>query len=831
MLPISTLWVGQQPHGLAVDTYRNQVYVANHLVANVSVIDGASAEVGRVISLGNASGSNGAAYDPVTGLIYVANKFTGDVSRVPADGSDLAAFMTGSQPDGVAVDPATGIVYTADFGSNTITLLDGLSGARLRQVSAGGEPSFIVLDPGRGRFYVTHHLGSTLGIYDLATGEPLNVLPTGGGPYGIALDADAGRVYTANRDGRSITIADVVNESIIKDMPLNCTPYQVAVNPATRHLFVVCADDQQMHIYDTVSTEWLAWVPVGRAAEEGLAVDTATGRVYVSNSGDDTVSIILDSGPISVPTALNTRPATLTPTITPTPTVTYTPSITPTPTPTRTSSPTATYTPTFTLTPTPTSTSTATPTSTPTLVLPDTPDAYEPDNYPAEAKQLALDGVAQPHNFHLPKDVDWVRFDAEAGSHYLFRTSTIEGLEVVLTLYDMDAATQLAEGRDLGWQAPATASYFLRISERHALGGLGAAYTLSGRLLPYAAYLPQILAAGPKVAAASSVAAALADAAAAEDADSTPQTASAAATQPPAEIPPTPDASAYETRSLAAHAAAIHAATGDVYLLDDTGLARYTPDLGRTIAQATFDARPIALALDEASNTVYVSTAGGRVYALDADVLTVRAVRRGFRQPGGLAVADTRAGRGVFIADTAAGTVVVLAGNDLRPLARIEVGPGPYAVLAAPAAGRMYVGLTGSDGIAQVDAASLTLVGVTHLGGLGFPQGLALDAKTNTVYAVYALSPRYSQIAGLDAATGAIVTVIPAALDRPLTAAAALAVDTAHRRLLVSAAEGLFAYDLDRGTWEPAPLAASSDAAPVFGLTTSTEGRVIYQGQ
>ena len=130
-----------------------------------------------------------------------------------------------------------------------------------------------MLDPARGRFYATHHLDSTVGIYDLASGDLLKTLPTAGGPYGIALDAGRGRLYTADRDGPSVTIIDTAGDSVIKHMPLNCAPYQVAVNPASGHLFVVCAGERQMHIYDVETTRWLAWVPVGRGAQEGIAVD------------------------------------------------------------------------------------------------------------------------------------------------------------------------------------------------------------------------------------------------------------------------------------------------------------------------------------------------------------------------------------------------------------------------------------------------------------------------------------------------------------------------------------------------------------------------------
>ena len=97
---------------------------------------------------------------------------------------------------------------------------------------------------------------------------------------------------------------------------------------------------------------------------------------------------------------------------------------------------------------------------------------------------------------------------------------------------------------------------------------------------------------------------------------------------------------------------------------------------------------------------------------------------------------------------------------------------------------------------------------------------------------IYALSPHYRQIAALDGDTGAIVEIIPAALDRPLTGAQALAVDPVQRRLLVSAEEGVFAYDLARGGWTTAPadapLIARRGAAPIFGLAIDAGRAAVY---
>jgi|GEM_PF-881626 len=819
---IGNVPVGQEPHGLAVDSYASLVYVANHGVPLVSVIDGSAGRIVRSLGLGSASGGNGAAYDPLADFVYIANKFTGDVSRVSgASAGEPISLRAGSQPDGVAVDPATGIVYAANFGSNTISVLDGATGRIIREAPSGVEPSFIILDPDRGRFYVTHHLESAVGVYDLTSGDLLKTLPTGGGPYGIALDPLRGRLYTADRDGRSVTIIDLSDDSLVKHMPLNCTPYQVAVNPASGHLFVICAEDQQMHIYDVETTAWLAWVPVGRRAEEGIAVDMATGRVYVSNAADDTVSIFQDSGPTLPPTPLPERTPTATPTVTSTPSTT----------------PTLTSTPTATLTPTPTLSPTLTPTVTPTPWLPGTPDSYEPDDTPAQASPLAFGGPAEEHTFHQPGDVDWVRFTAIGGQRYLFEAVAVGGIHVTLAIYGPDGQAVWAVAPDadgaseitrLSWQAPAADTYTLRMGEAHNLGGAGAAYLLSAAELSHNVYLPFVAAGGNYAETAAESAQVWVSAPAASPSVPPASSDLASADQPPVDSRQTPVDPG--PPSFPVQALAVDPGTGYVYLAGDGRLALYDPATGRVLAQTTIGRDPGAVVVDGAAGRVYVAS-GERhaVSVFDATTLVLQGEAFGFRQPGGLALLGGR----LFAADTLAGTVRVLDAGDLRLLAETEVGPGPYALAAMASTGRIFVGLTGSDGVVMLDAEG-SLLGVAALGGLGFPQGLAADESTGLVYVVYALAPRYRQIAALDGTTGIVRQVIPAMLDRPLTGAEALAVigasgDHLGHRLLVSAAEGVLAYDLDRGRWEPVPLAPRNGPAPAFAFAVDARRDVLYQ--
>jgi YVTN family beta-propeller protein len=789
--------VGQQPHGLTVDSHRNLLYVAHHLGGLVSVIDGASGAVVRTLSLGYAAGGNGIALDPVSGYLYVANKFTGDVSRVTAQGAaPPASLPAGTQPDGVTVDARTGLVYVANFGSNTLSILRGATGDRLAVVPAGGEPAFIALDPARDRFYVTNHLGSTIGVHALTDGALLQTLPTGGGPYGIAFDPERNRLYSADRDGYSVTIIDVTDDSLVKRMPLFCAPYQVAVNPATNHLFVVCPEEEKAHVYDRDSTVWLGWLPVGRGAGEGIAVDPASGRVYISNSADDTVTVLVDSGARVTPTVLPTRTATLSPT----PTATPGPSATPTMTPTATPTPTATATPTFTAAPTRTATPTAppTPTTTPTRTpsIPGKPDRLEPDDTPAQAKLLTLGGPPQEHTFHQPGDVDWARFDAQAGQLYQFRAVAMAGIEPTLAVFTGEGApvsvSRSAEAAGLpdatyhlSWRAPATATYYLQVAERSGRGGFDAFYTLSGVTQPYQFFVPNVTTG--QLAASSSL-----------------RTVGRAAQQ--AMLP----------RTISA--VAVDAATGDLFLAGGGELARYDPQARQVRARVAIPAGEAATGgLLAHAGRVYLATSGAAL-AFDAETLTLVGRADGLVQPAGLALAPDADGRPrLFVADTQTGQVHILDAEALAERERVAVRPGPYAMTALPAAGRVFVALSGGEGVAILDAAAGRLLGVTSLGGLGHPQGLAADEHGGRVYVLYLLAPRYRQVAVLDPA-GALIDVIPATLERPLAAAEALAFDAVGRRLLVSDAAGVLVYDVERGQWLPPQARTAGGPAPVFGL-------------
>jgi YVTN family beta-propeller protein len=140
----ATIRVGDFPGGIALDTRTNTVYVTGQVTNDVWVIDGKRCNA-RVRSgcgstparVAAGPGARGIALNARTDTIYVANTAAGTVSVI--DGSTCNASVrtgcrqsapqtpVGISPRRVVVDEVTNTVYVTNAGSNSVTVLDGVT--------------------------------------------------------------------------------------------------------------------------------------------------------------------------------------------------------------------------------------------------------------------------------------------------------------------------------------------------------------------------------------------------------------------------------------------------------------------------------------------------------------------------------------------------------------------------------------------------------------------------------------------------------------------------------------------------------------------------------
>jgi YVTN family beta-propeller protein len=266
------------------------------------------------VALPAVAAPNGMDADDRTHRLYVTSKTTNSLIVIdPLTGAIVGTVPVGREPFGVTVNRATRKAYVANFADGTVSVVDDAGTVvKTIAVTAGGygQPAFVDVHEGRNRVYVTLNSGGGVAVIDGAADARLLTVPGCAGAFGVAVDEELNRVYVSCRVGRSIQVIDAQTQALLPALavPLAGEPYALAFDPAARRLYVSYAPQpghpRQLLAY-RASTAGLAWagsIIVGNGGPNGgagVAVNPLTGNVFVTNSQDDTVTIV--DGPILLP--------------------------------------------------------------------------------------------------------------------------------------------------------------------------------------------------------------------------------------------------------------------------------------------------------------------------------------------------------------------------------------------------------------------------------------------------------------------------------------------------------------------------------------------------
>jgi YVTN family beta-propeller protein len=297
-----TIRVGSNPVAVAVDQATHTAYVGNGNDGTVSVINTATCNssvrsgCGRTpLTVKVGAGTVDAAIDQATDTIYVVSLGTNTVSVI--DGKTCNATVTsgcrripptvtvGGGPDGLAVDQATDTVYVANVNDNTVSVIDGATcnatvtiGCHQAPptVTVGVQPGVPAVDQATDTVYVPDANNGGLGMVSVIDGRTCNsivrsgcdqsppAIPVGFSPLAAAVDQATDTVYVPTGPVGSATIRGSV----------------YVINGSTCNATVTSGCDQ------SAPTVTVGSNPIG------VVVDPVTHSVFVLNDEDSTVSVI-----------------------------------------------------------------------------------------------------------------------------------------------------------------------------------------------------------------------------------------------------------------------------------------------------------------------------------------------------------------------------------------------------------------------------------------------------------------------------------------------------------------------------------------------------------
>ena len=310
---IDPIMVGAGPRGIAYDLVNKIMYVANSRDGTVSLIDTTTNTlVGSQIKVGDRP--HYIAYDPVNKRMYVTN-IRGDTVYVIYTATNTVVgnpITVGDQPEGIAYDPVNKIMYVANTNvlDSYVAIINTTTNIVIGFITVGDQPEGIAYDPVNKRMYVTNRDDNTVSVINTTTNKVIDTNPNtpqidpikvGAGPTGIAYSKINELMYVTNRDDGTVSVIDTGANRVIDTNPntpeidpirVGELPQGIAYDNQRKKIYVTNSGDGTVSVMDTITNTVTKSINNVGDGLRGIAYDPVNKRMYVTNPRDGNVSVI-----------------------------------------------------------------------------------------------------------------------------------------------------------------------------------------------------------------------------------------------------------------------------------------------------------------------------------------------------------------------------------------------------------------------------------------------------------------------------------------------------------------------------------------------------------
>jgi YVTN family beta-propeller protein len=291
---IDTIPVGERPRDVAVNAVTNRIYVANAYSRFISVIDGDTHAVVAQIRLGQSPpGIHSLAVNALTDRIYVVLSHLYDSRVKVVDGSSnnvIATVIVEDVAGGLDVNPLTNRIYVTNFKSDSVSVIDGRSNGVIATVPVERGPHQVAVNPRTNRIYVGCILADVVLVIDGEMNSVVGSIADSGPP--VTVDPTVNRIY-AKGNGGGLFVIDGNTDAVLKTIPMYYADSRyVYADLLTHRLFTSHFFPDTVSVVDPEAGMTVDAVPVSRPS--GLEGNFLSGRVYVTNYVDHTVTVLAD---------------------------------------------------------------------------------------------------------------------------------------------------------------------------------------------------------------------------------------------------------------------------------------------------------------------------------------------------------------------------------------------------------------------------------------------------------------------------------------------------------------------------------------------------------
>jgi YVTN family beta-propeller protein len=216
--------------------------------------------------------------------------------------SVVDTVTVGFFPAGVAVSPDGSRVYVANFGGNSVSVINTSNNTVVATVTGVPSPYGVAVSPDGSRVYVGNQSGNSVSVINTSNNTVVATVTGLDRPAGVVVSPDGSRVYVTNYGGGSVSVINTSNNTVVATVTVGSDPNGVAVSPDGSRVYVANNDSGSVSVIDASNNTVVATVTVGSFSGR-VAVSPDGSRVYVANGGTGSVSVISAPASVTTPSA------------------------------------------------------------------------------------------------------------------------------------------------------------------------------------------------------------------------------------------------------------------------------------------------------------------------------------------------------------------------------------------------------------------------------------------------------------------------------------------------------------------------------------------------
>jgi YVTN family beta-propeller protein len=225
---------------------------------------------------------------------------------IPNGGDDLAivdvatntvtgtlTLPAGSGPAGVAFSLNGQRACIANYGGNTVSIVDVTNDAVLTTIPAGTSPQNAVFTADGSTLYVVSSGDNSVLVIDATTYTTEATITVGQFPIGIALTPDGSALYVANSafGATTVSVISTATNTVTATITVGDTPTDIRLSPDGSLAYVSNNVSNTVSVINTATNTVTATIPVG-SGPSNMAMHPDGSELYVSHSGDTFIAVV-----------------------------------------------------------------------------------------------------------------------------------------------------------------------------------------------------------------------------------------------------------------------------------------------------------------------------------------------------------------------------------------------------------------------------------------------------------------------------------------------------------------------------------------------------------